>query len=388
MSLYFDYAATTPVDTRVLEDMLPYFSNKFGNTTSFHNWGREALKAVDESRKKIAKYLSCNSDEIIFTSSATESNNMTIKGLFYAYPKKREVIISEIEHPSIENSCQWLKSQGVEIIKIGVDKCGFLNLKELQNKISENTLLVSVIHGQNEIGTLQDLKGIGKICQEKNVFFHTDAAQSFGKEDINLEKMKIDLLTASSQKMYGPKGAALLYKKRGIKIKPLLDGGGHENNLRGGTLNVPAIIGFAKAVELCYYNKIDENLRLVKLRDKIVKEIKAELSDVILNGHPTKRLSNNVHFSFLYAEGEAVLMDLSLKGIAVSTGSACSSSKIQASPILIALGLKQYQTHGSIRITLGRETTENDVDVLIKELIISVKKYRKISPIKSQINVK
>ncbi len=381
--LNFDYAATTPVDPEVLEEMLPYFSKKFGNTTSFHTFGREAKQDLDKAKLKIARFLNCELDELIFTASATESNNMALKGLFWAYPEKKEVIISTIEHPSIEKPCQWLKKQGVKIIKIKVDKYGFLNLEELKEKINSKTLLVSVIHGQNEIGTIQDLKAIGEICQKNNAFFHTDASQSFGKEEIDLKTMHIDLLTVSSHKMYGPKGAALLYKKRKIKIEPLLHGGGQENNLRSSTVNIPAIVGFAKAIELCYQYKIKENLRLIKLRDKIVKKIKVNIDDAILNGHPSKRLSNNIHFSFLYVEGESLLMDLSLKGIAVSTGSACSSSKLQASPILLALGLEQHKTHGSIRISLGRWTTKEDVDILIKELINSVKKYRKISPLKN-----
>lgn len=384
MKNFFDYAATTPVDSRVLDVILPYFNEKFGNTASSHNFGRIALLAVNKSKNGIAERLNCQPEEIIFTSSATESNNMVLKGLTWAYPKKREIIISAVEHPCIREACNWLKKkEGIKVIKIGVDKYGFLNLDELKEKITQNTLLVSIIHGQNEIGTIQDLEAIGKICAKKGIFFHTDASQTFGKEKIDLEKMNISLLTASSQKMYGPKGAALLYKKRGIKIEPLLHGGGQENNLRSSTVNVPAIVGFAKAVELCYKESRSENERLKKLRDKIIKKILNNLDNVILNGHPTKRLANNIHFSFLYTEGEALLMDLDLKGIAVSTGSACCSSKLEAPPVLLALGLQKHQTHGSIRISLGRWTTEEEVNFLIKELITSVKKFRKISPIKN-----
>ncbi len=382
--IYLDYAATTPVDPRVTEAMLPYFSVKFGNTMSLHSFGQEASEALETSRKIVADFIGSTPDEIIFTSSATESNNMALKGLAFAnkHKNKNHIIISKIEHDCVLESSRWLKSQGFKVTEISVDNCGFLNLDELKKAINEKTLLVSVIHGNNEIGTVQDISQIGKICKEKGVYFHTDAAQSFGKIDIDVKKLNIDLLTASSHKIYGPKGVALLYIKKGTLIEPILHGGGHEWGKRSSTINVTGIVGFAKAVEILKSAMKEENERLTSLRDRLISGVLKTIPNTFLNGPiGVKRLSNNANISFGAVEGESLTMELDFSGIAVSTGSACSSKNLMPSHVLMAIGLKPHQAHGSLRFSVGRFTTEEEIDYTIKTLIKVVTKLRKMSPI-------
>jgi len=374
--VYLDYASTTPVDKRVIKVMRPFWSEKFGNTMSLHSFGREAKIALRQSRGKIADLINAESSEIIFTSSATESNNMVLKGI-----GGRHIIISSIEHPCIIKSAEWLEKQGIKITKIPVDKYGLVNLRDIEKAITKKTSLVSIIHASNEIGTIQPIAEIGKICREKSVLFHTDASQTFGKIPIDVKKMNIDLLTASSHKIYGPKGIALLYIKRGIKINPLLHGGGQESNLRSSTVNVPAVVGFAKAVEITREEMLKESKRLVKLRDKLIRKA-LKIDNVKLNGHPRNRLPNNVNFSFSFIEGESLVLELDIAGFAVSTGSACSSAKLEPSYVLLATGLKAEQAHGSLRVSLGRQTTEEEINSFIKILPKAVKKLRKISPFK------
>lgn len=381
MRIYLDYAATTPVDKRVLKAMMPYFSIDFGNTMSLHSFGQKAKIALENSRKTIADFINAKPNEIVFTASATESNNMALKGIAFANKGKGHIIISSIEHPCIMESFQWLEKQGFKITKLAVDKYGLINPKDVEKEIRDDTILVSIIHASNEIGTIEPIEEIGKICRKKGVYFHTDASQSFGKISIDVKKMNIDLLTASSQKIYGPKGAALLYIKEGVKIEPILHGGGQENNLRGATVNVPAIVGFSKAVEICKKEMAEENKRLIKLREKLIKGV-LRIEDSFLNGHPVKRLSNNANFRFSKVEGESLLMQLDLKGIAVSTGSACSSYKLEPSYTLLAIGLKAYEAHGSLRVSLGRQTKGKEIDYLLKVLPQIVKNLREISPIK------
>jgi len=377
--VYLDYAATTPVDKRVVKAMAPFLSKEFGNTMSLHSFGQEAKVALEESRKKIADLINCKASEVVFTGSATESNNMVLKGI-----KARHIIISAIEHPCIMESAKWIEKQGlpagrqgVKITRIPVDKYGLVSPEDVKKAITKETGLVSIIHASNEMGTIQPIEKIAKICQEKKVLFHTDASQSFGKIPINLKN--IDLLTASSHKIYGPKGSALLFIKEGVKIEPLLHGGGQENGLRSSTVNVPAIVGFAKASEIAFQEMGKESQKLIKLRDYLIKET-LKIKNVKLNGHPTKRLSNNINFSFSFIEGESLLLELDLAGIAVSTGSACSSVKLEPSYVLMALGLKHEQAHGSLRVSLGRETKKEDSDYFLKNLIKIVKQLRKISP--------
>jgi len=381
--IYLDYASTTPTDPRVIKAMLPYFDKEFGNTMSLHSFGQKAKLALEESRERVADLMNAKSSEIIFTSSATESNNLALKGIAAAYKKKgRHIIISPIEHPCIIETAKWLEKNGFEVTKTKVDKYGLVDPKEVKRLIRKDTILVSVMHANNEIGTIEPIKEIGAVCKKAGVYFHTDAAQSFGKIPIDVDKMNIDLLTASSHKMYGPKGVACLFVREGIKIEPLLHGGGHEFGLRASTVNISGIVGFAKACEICKKEMKKENKRLSRLRDKLISKILEKIDNSFLNGHPKKRLPNNVNFGFSFVEGESLIIQLDLLGIAASTGSACSSQKLEASHVLQAIGLKPYQIHGSLRFSLGRWTKEAEIDYVIKILPKIVRKLRKISPFK------
>jgi len=381
--IYLDYAATTPVDPRVLRAMLPYFSEKFGNTMSLHYFGQEAKEALEESREIVADLMGAKPSEIIFTSSATESNNLALKGIAFANKEKgNHIIISSIEHSCIMESAKWLERQGFEITRLKVDKYGLVDPDEVKRAIKKNTILVSIIHANNEIGTIEPIEEIGKICKERGVYFHTDAAQSFGKIPIDVNKMNVDLLTASSHKMYGPKGAAALFVREGTKIEPILHGGGHEAGLRSSTVNVPAIVGFAKACEICKKEMEKEAKRLIKLRDKLIKGVLEKIPGSHLNGHPTKRLPNNANFWFEGVEGESLVIQLDLMGISASTGSACSSEKLEPSHVLLAIGLTPEQAHGSLRLSLGRWTRKEEIDYVLEVLPKVIEKLRKISPVK------
>ncbi|MFQ6049612.1 MAG: cysteine desulfurase NifS [Candidatus Paceibacterales bacterium] len=381
--IYLDYAATTPVDPRVVKAMLPYFSDKFGNTMSLYGLGQAAKQALEESREQVADLIKAKSTEIIFTSSATESNNLALKGIALANKNKgRHIIISPIEHPCIMESAKWLESQGFEITKLKVDKYGQVNPEDIKKAIKKDTILVSIMHANNEIGTIEPIEEIGKICREKEVYFHTDAAQSFGKIPIDVNKMNIDLLTASSHKMYGPKGVGCLFVREKTKIEPLLHGGGQEFGLRSSTVNVAGIVGFAKASEICKRKIKKESQRLTKLRNKLIKGILGKIEFSQLNGHPQKRLPNNANFSFSFVEGESLVIQLDLLGIAASTGSACSSAKLEPSHVLLAIGLRPQQAHGSLRLSLGRRTTAKEIDKALAVLPKAIKRLRKISPFK------
>jgi len=378
--IYLDYAATTPVDPRVLKAMQPFFSEKFGNTMSLHQFGQEAKLALEKNREKIADLIKAKPNEIIFTGSATESNNFALKGIAFANRHKgKHIIISSIEHPSVEESARWLEKNGFEVSRISVDKYGSVSPAQISKAIRKDTILVSIIHASNEIGTIQPIERIGKICRQKKIYFHTDAAQSFGKIPINVNKMNIDLLTASAYKIYGPKGVACLFVREGVKIEPLLHGGGQEKGLRSSTVNLAGIVGFAKAVEICQKEMLKEKKRLENLRDRLIKNV-LKIEDSFLNGHPKKRLPNNANFSFLFVEGESIAIQLDLAGIAVSTGSACSSAKLKPSSVLLATGLKPEQAQGSLRISLGRWTTRKEIEVFLRTLPKVIKQLREISP--------
>ncbi|PIQ72909.1 cysteine desulfurase NifS [Candidatus Roizmanbacteria bacterium CG_4_10_14_0_2_um_filter_36_35] len=380
--IYLDYAATTPIDPRVLKAMIPYFSDKFANTMSLHQMGQIASEAVENSRKTIASFINAKTEEIYFTSSATESNNLALKGVAFANREKgkNHIIISSIEHDCVLESSRWLKRQGFKVDELNVNKFGFVDINQLKKLITTSTVLVSVIHGNNEIGTIQDIKLIGKICREKGVYFHTDASQSLGKVDINVEKMNIDLLTASSHKIYGPKGAAILYIKKGVMIEPIIHGGGHEKGLRSSTSNVPAIVGMGKAVEILQKEGKKENKKIEKLRNILVKGILENIKGTHLNGDPVQRLSNNANISFPSIEGESLLMELDFEGVEVSTGSACSSRTLMPSHVLMAMGAKPQIAHGSIRLSIGRFTTEEEIKKAVKIFIKVVNKLKKFSP--------
>lgn len=379
--IYFDYASTTPCDSRVKAAMLPFFDKQFGNTMSFHQMGTEAAEALENARGIVAKSINSEPDEIIFTASATECNNLTLKGIAHAYKHKgNKIIISSVEHNCIYESAMFLKDNGYEVVMLKVDKYGFVDLEDLKSQIDDKTILVSVIHGNNEVGTINDIREIGKICRAQNVLFHTDASQSYGKVIIDVVTDNIDLMTISSHKIYGPKGAAALYMKKGIRITPQLHGGGHENDRRSSTVNVPAIVGFGKAVELIFAEFKEENEKLILFRDRIIKTILEKVPDAKLNGHPTKRLSNNANFSFTFAEGEAMLVALDMAGIECSTGSACSTATLEPSRIIMGLGATCVEAHGSIRISIGRFTTEEEIDHLLKVLPEVVDNVKKFSP--------
>ncbi len=390
--IYLDYAATTLLDPRVFQAMRPYFSEKFGNTMSLHFLGQEAKEALEQSRAQVAQIIKAEPEEIIFTSSATESNNTVLKGLALSNQspfnslKDKHFIISSIEHPCIMESAKWLESQGLKVTRLKVDKYGLINPNDVRKAIRKETVLVSIIHASNEIGTIEPIDQIAKIINQKNkqlkkrIYFHVDAAQTFGKIFIDLSKTKIDLLTASSHKMYGPKGIGLLFVRKGVELTPLLHGGGQEKGLRSSTLNLPAIVGFAKACQIAAKQMEQENRKLIKLRDKLIKGVLERIPGSYLNGHPTKRLANNVNLRFDFVEGESIVMRLDLMGIAASTGSACSSAKLEPSHVLLAIGLRHEQAHGSLRLTLGRWTREKEINYLLKVLPGTIKRLREISP--------
>jgi cysteine desulfurase len=383
-NIYLDYAATTPVDSRVLKAMQPYFDEKFGNPASIHWAGIKADQAVEEARELLAHSIQANPEEIIFTSSATESNNLALKGVALANKsKKNKILISPIEHECVLNSAHWLETQGYRVELIPVNHHGLIDLVQLEKMLDEQVLLVSVIYASNEIGTIQPIKEIGQLCQKVGAIFHTDAAQAFGKLSIDVNRSHIDLLTTSSHKIYGPKGVAFLFKKNGIKISPLLHGGGQERGFRPSTLNVVGIVGFAKAAEIAFSDLAQESKKIKKLRDQLISKILSTIPHSYLNGHPKLRLFNNINFRFDFVEGESLVLGLDQHGIAASTGSACSSPKLEPSHVLTALGLTPVQAHGSLRLTLGRFTKPQEIEQVAEILPQVVSNLRAISPFKS-----
>ncbi|MGD0710888.1 MAG: cysteine desulfurase family protein [Bacteroidales bacterium] len=381
--IYLDNAATTQIDKRVLEAMMPYLTYCFGNASSLHSHGTESKNALDVCRKKFADFLNVSSDEIIFTSSGTESNNLALKGIAFANRSKgNHIIVSSIEHDCILNTCRWLETQGFYVTYLPVDGNGIVDIDSLKKFISPKTILVSLMHANNEIGTVQPLMEIGKICREENIIFHSDACQSFGKIPLDINKMQLDLLTLNSHKIYGPKGVGALYIKRGLKITPWLHGGGQEFGMRSSTENIAGIAGFVKAAELCISEMETESKRLSNLRDKIVKELQNRYEGFYINGSMTHRLPNNLNFAISGLEGETIriLLMLDEKGIAVSTGSACSNNDTtkSASHVLQAIGSDPFQARGAIRVGLGRFTTEEDIDYFIEILINVIQELKPI----------
>jgi len=376
-SIYLDHAATTPIDKKVLGAMQPFLKEKFGNASSLHSKGREAKKALEKSREIIAKKLNAEPEEIIFTSGGTESNNLTLKGIAFANKEKgKHIITTKIEHDCVLNSCKWLEKQGFEVTYLPVDKEGFVKQSELEKAIRKDTILVSIIHGNNEIGTIQNIENLGALCMKRSVIFHSDACQTFTKTEIDVKKQNIDLLTINAHKIHGPKGVGALYVKKGTRLDCLLHGGGHERNLRSGTENVAGIVGFAKAVELANSKGIKN---VEKLRNKLIKKV-LEIPHTRLNGPTKNRLANNTNFSFDFIEGEAMVLFLDKEGIMASTGSACSSNTLEPSHVLRAIGLPPEICHGSLRVSLGKSTTQKEIDFTAKKIRKVVKKLRKMSP--------
>lgn len=376
---YFDNGATTKVDKKVITVMNKYHTVEYGNASSLHDFGKNAEKGVNQSRITLAKKINALAEEIIFTSGGTESDNLAIIGSVLANKSKgNHIVTSVIEHPAVQKSFDYLKNKGFKVTQIGVDKEGIIKLNELKKALRKDTILVSIMHANNEIGTIQPIKEIGKLCRKKSIIFHTDAVQSFSKVPIDVKKQYIDLASFSGHKIHGPKGVGMLYKRKGIKLLPLQFGGSHEFKLRAGTENVPGIVGFAKAVTLI--KKSDLN-RMKKLRDYLIKEV-LKISGSRLNGSNKKRLVNNANFSFKFIEGESILMMLNEKGIAVSTGSACSSKSLEPSHVLKAINVPVKQIQGSIRITLSKYTTKKEVDYLIKHLKNIIKLLTDMSPVR------
>jgi cysteine desulfurase len=379
--IYMDHAATTQTDKEVVKAMEPYFTDRFGNASSLHQFGTEAKEALEESREKIAKFINAKPSEIIFTSGGSESNNLTIKGLMYANKKKgNHIITSKIEHHAVLETCEYLEKQGFKVTYLDVGKDGLVNPEDLKKAITNDTVLVSIMHANNELGTIQPIEEIGKICKEKKVYFHTDAVQTVGKIPVDVKKLNVDLLSCSAHKLYGPKGVGFLYKKQGINVEPLIHGGGHEHGLRSGTENVAGIVGFVKACELAQKRMDKEIAHLKKLSEKLQKGVLA-IEKSYLNGHPDKRLPGTNNFRFDYIEGESLILRLDMKGIAASTGSACSTKSLEPSHVLKAIGLSHVQAHGSLRLSLGKDNTEEEVDYLLGVLPQIVKDLRKMSPL-------
>ena len=365
--IYMDNGATSKVPEEVIRTMIPYFHSEFGNASSMHTPGQNAKQALEKSRNIIAKSINANPNEIIFTSGGTESNNFAVKSIaFTNRGKGNHIIISKVEHKCIIRSCKWLEKQGFKVTYLDVDEEGFIDPKVLEKAITKDTILVSIIHGNNEIGTIQDLETIGQICKKHNVYFHTDACQAYSL-DLDVKKLNVSLLTLNSSKMHGPKGAGLLYIKKGTKIEPLIHGGEQEFNLRSGTENLQAIIGFAKAFELSQENKEQTIKILTNLRDKLIKNI-LQILDVKLNGHQTLRLPNNVNVSIKGTESETLILHLNDFGIYVSSGSACSSNKIGISHVIKALKVPEEYARGTLRFTLSKYNTEEEIDHVSKML--------------------
>jgi len=376
--IYLDSAATTKVDDKVVKEMLPYFTEKYGNASSTHLMGEEARRAIEEARVTIARSIGAKYKEIIFLGSGTEANNLVVKGLFFQnYPEKNHIIIAKSEHDCVYNASKWLEKQGAKVTYLDVDSEGFVNPKDVESAITDKTILVSIIHGNNEVGTIQDLESIGKICREKNVLFHTDACQSYLKVPIDVKKQNVDLMTINAQKIHGPKGVAALYIREGIKIVPLLHGGGHEFKLRSSTENVPGIVGFAKAVKIANNSDVK---KMTFLRDRLIEGL-LKIPNVKLNGPRENRLCNNVNVSFNNIEGEAIGSFLNAKGIFGSTGSACSSKSLEPSHVLLAIGLTPLEANSSIRLSLSKYNTEEEIDYVLEELKKIVEKLRRISPL-------
>lgn len=380
--IYMDHAATTPVRQEVLDAMLPYFSQKFGNASSIYSLGRESKKAIEEAREKTAFALGAQSREIFFTGSGTEADNWAIKGIAYANRQKgNHIITTAIEHHAILHTCQYLESDGFEVTYLPVNEFGLVTPEQVKSAIRQNTILISIMFANNEIGTIQPIAEIGKIAKEKGVYFHTDAVQAVGNVHIDVDKMNIDLLSLSSHKFYGPKGIGALYIRKGTKLTSFMHGGAQERGRRASTENVTAIVGLGKAIELASKNIDEYNNKLLALRDHAIDEIQKNIPFVRLNGDRYSRLPGNVNFSFEFIEGESLLLMLDMKGIAASSGSACTSGSLDPSHVLLAIGLPHEIAHGSLRLTFGNENTKEELDYVLEVIPAIVQRLREMSPL-------
>lgn len=379
---YFDYSATTPVDPEVLKEMIPHFTQDFGNPSSIYSFGREGRKAVEEARERVARLIGADPKEIYFTGSGSEADNWAIKGIAMALKEKgNHIITSKIEHHAVLHVCEYLEKNGFEVSYLPVDKDGLVNVNDVEDAITDRTILISIMFANNEIGTIQPIKEIGKVAKKHGVIFHTDGVQALGSTVIDVKDMNIDLMSMSAHKIYGPKGVGALFIRKGVRIEPLIHGGAQERNKRAGTENVPGIVGFGKAADIAF-QQLDEHIqRLTALRDKLIQGILDRIEYVRLNGHPTKRLPGNVNMSFQFVEGEALLLSLDMVGICGSSGSACTSGSLDPSHVLLSIGLPHEIAHGSLRLTIGKYTKEEDIDFVLEELPKIIERLRSMSPL-------
>ena len=382
MKIYLDNNATTRLDDDAFNAMIPFFKEEYGNAFSLHLFGRETGKAVSESRKVIADLLGVIPEEIIFTGSGTEGDNLAIRGVARAYKNRgKHIIVSSIEHPGVRNTCKDLEKEGYEITVLNVDENGVVDLEQLKSAIKDETILISVMHANNETGVIQPIEEIGKIAKENKILFHVDAVQSMGKLPIDPKGMGIDLLVFTAHKFYGPKGVGALYVRNGVRLGKVITGGGQERKLRPGTTNTPLIVGMAKALEKAYAEREEENKRVGALRDYFEEELLKRLPEIVVNAKNTERLAGTSSVTFKYVEGESILLMLSLKGIAVSSGSACSSNDLQASHVLVAMGIPEEFAHGTIRFSLGKYNTKEEIDYTIDTVVEVIEKLRSLSPL-------
>ena len=386
--VYLDHAATTGLHPKALEAMLPHFSEKYGNPSSVYGLAQEARKAVDESREAVAEVLGCRPNEVIFTSGGTESDNTAIKGSAFALRQSGNHIISTvIEHHAVLHTCQFLEKFGFEVTYLPVDRYGLVDVDELINAITDKTILVSIMYANNEVGTIEPIADIARVIKEKNrdgsrqIVFHTDAVQAPGALDINVDRLGVDMLSLSGHKFNGPKGVGVLYVRRGTPFTPMQAGGGQERHRRAGTENVPGIVGLATALKLAEEGKESHNAHCIKLRDKLIAGIQSTIDRAYLNGHPSQRLPNNVNLAFEYVEGESILLSLDFAGVAASSGSACTSASLEPSHVLLALGMAVEVAHGSLRLTVGEDNTEEDIDYVISLLPGIIERLRAMSPL-------
>ncbi|MGB9663025.1 MAG: cysteine desulfurase NifS [Moorellaceae bacterium] len=380
--VYLDHSATTPVRPEVLEEMLPFLKDQFGNPSTIYSWGRHARSAVEEARTRVAKLIGAQPEEIVFTSGGTEADNMALIGVAYANQKKgNHIITSSIEHHAVLDTAQYLKRQGFEVTFLPVTPEGLVRVEDVAEALTDKTILISIMHVNNEVGTIQPIREIGKLARERGIIFHTDAVQSVGKIPVNVDELNVDLLSASAHKIYGPKGVGCLYIRKGTRIQPLLHGGGQERKRRAGTENVAGIVGFGKAAELAGLELESEAPRLKRLRDKLIDGVLHRIDEVQLNGDRERRSPINANFSFRYVEGESILLSLDMKGIAASSGSACTSGSLDPSHVLLAMGIPHEIAHGSVRMTLGRDNTEEDIDYVLEVLPEIIERLRAMSPL-------
>ncbi len=381
--IYLDYAATTPIHPEVVETLLPFLTEQYGNPSSIYAFGREAKNAIEEARAQVAQLIQAQAEEIYFTSGGTEANNFALKGVAYANQNKgRHIITSAIEHHAVLEPSHFLQQNGFNVTYLPVDQYGVVKLDALMSAIKKDTILISVMHANNEIGTIEPIKEIGTIAKEHGILFHTDAVQTAGTLAIDVNDVKADLLSISAHKIYGPKGVGALFIRKGTRIIPFLQGGGQERHMRASTENVPGIVGFGKAASLAVAEMLERSRHSQHLRDKMIKGLFEKIEEISLNGHPIVRLPNNVNIIVRGVEGESMLLQLDLKGIAASSGSACTSGNLEPSHVLKAIGIKSEEAHSSLRFTVGRLTAEDDIDYLLNTFPEIVKMLRKISPFK------